>query len=150
MRWDKKLTADAQLQIQQTIAFLRESQGRIILTSSGAAESGTSAWGAYGASKAALNHLAMTLANEERSITTVAIRPGMVDTAMQGIIRGEMSKNMNPDEASKFVDAHREGKLLPAEKPGHVMARLALDTDKDLNGMFLTWSDPKLAKYQGK
>lgn len=95
-----------------------------------------------------MNHLAKTLANEERSITTVAIRPGMVDTAMQEIIRGEMQANMNEDEGTKFVNAHKEGKLLPATKPGHVMARLAIDADKDLSGKFLTWSDAELAKYQ--
>jgi NAD(P)-dependent dehydrogenase (short-subunit alcohol dehydrogenase family) len=97
-----------------------------------------------------VNHLAKTLANEERSIVTVAIRPGMVDTAMQEIIRGDMSKNMNTDEADKFKTAHRDGKLLPPEKPGHVMARLATNATKDLSGAFLTWSDDKLAAYQDK
>jgi NAD(P)-dependent dehydrogenase (short-subunit alcohol dehydrogenase family) len=39
--------------------------------------------GAYGSSKAALNHLARTLAVEEPDVTTVAVRPGVVDTDMQ-------------------------------------------------------------------
>lgn len=39
------------------------------------------------ASKAAMNSLARTLGNEEPSIVTVAVRPGIVDTDMQKAIR---------------------------------------------------------------
>jgi NAD(P)-dependent dehydrogenase (short-subunit alcohol dehydrogenase family) len=92
----------------------------------------------------------MTLANEEKMVTTVSLRPGMVDTAMQGLIRGEVSANMDKEDAQKFLDVHKNGKLLPPEKPGNVMARLALSADKELSGKFLTWSDAELAKYQDK
>lgn len=74
----------------------------------------------------------------------------MVDTGMQELIRGDISRNMNKDEADKFINAHKDGKLLPPDKPGNVMARLATDAAKDLSGAFLTWSDPKLAAYQDK
>jgi NAD(P)-dependent dehydrogenase (short-subunit alcohol dehydrogenase family) len=137
-------------QIQHTVPYLRESQGRIIFTSSGAAESGTTSWGPYGASKAALNHLAKTLAREEKCITTVAIRPGMVDTGMQELIRGEEFKSMDEEDRLKFINAHKDGKLLPPDKPGHVMARLAVSASEELSGQFITWSDEKLAAYQDK
>ena len=155
-------------QVRHLIPYLRDTHGRIILTSSGAAESATTSWGAYGttssivvankdtywvlgASKAAINHLAKTLAKEEPLITTLAIRPGMVDTLMQTDIRGKYLQNMDEEDQKKFTGAHKDGKLLPPEKPGHVMAKLATDTklaDRGLSGSFLTWSDEKLEDYQ--
>jgi NAD(P)-dependent dehydrogenase (short-subunit alcohol dehydrogenase family) len=61
--------------------------GRVILVSSGAATGGTPAWGAYSASKASMNSLGRTLAQEEEKIVTVAVRPGTVQTVMQAEIR---------------------------------------------------------------
>lgn len=101
-----------------------------------------------GASKAAINHLAKTLAREEKSIITVSIRPGMVDTGMQELIRGEASRNMDEEDRLRFVGAYESGKLLSPDKPGHVMAKLATEASKELSGQFITWNDPKLAKYQ--
>ncbi len=39
-------------------------------------------WGAYGASKAALDHLARTLAAELPRVRVLAVDPGEMDTAM--------------------------------------------------------------------
>jgi NAD(P)-dependent dehydrogenase (short-subunit alcohol dehydrogenase family) len=69
--------------IQAALPSLRATKGRIVLTSSGAAQSAYQGWGAYGAGKAVLNHLAMTLSVEEPDVTTISIRPGVVDTEMQ-------------------------------------------------------------------
>ncbi|RMZ76620.1 hypothetical protein DV738_g4779, partial [Chaetothyriales sp. CBS 135597] len=122
--------------------------GRIILTSSGAATSGTTTWGAYGASKAAVNHLALTLAKEEPEVTTIAVRPGMVDTQMQTDIRGKFAGSMGAD-GQRFVSAYQDGKLLSADKPGNVIARLALRGPKQLSGQFVTWNDEdKLKEFQ--
>jgi NAD(P)-dependent dehydrogenase (short-subunit alcohol dehydrogenase family) len=96
-----------------------------------------SAWGAYGASKAAMNHFALTLATEESLITSVAIRPGVVDTAMQKAIRDEHSGKMDVKDSTKFRDLYSSGKLLKPEQPGHVIARLVLDAPRDLSGKFL-------------
>jgi len=54
--------------IRAAIPSLRQTNGRIVLVSSGAATSGYSTWGAYGSSKAAMNHLALTMKAEEPSI----------------------------------------------------------------------------------
>ncbi|KAG9768521.1 hypothetical protein KCU88_g7183, partial [Aureobasidium melanogenum] len=120
-----------------TLPLLRAAKGRIVFTSSGAANTGYTSWGAYGASKAAMNHLAMTLKNEEPDVTSVSIRPGMVDTAMQGDIRDKYLQNMDEKDRGKFANAKKEGKLLPPEKPGHVIAELALRAEKELSGLFL-------------
>lgn len=116
---------------------LRESQGRIIFTSSGAAVGAYTGWGAYGASKAVLNHLALTLTAEEPNVTAVSIRPGVVDTEMQREIREVHNTAMDEKDAEKFAGLKSGDKLLKPELPGHVIAKLALDAPKELRGRFL-------------
>ncbi|RMZ86742.1 hypothetical protein DV736_g6030, partial [Chaetothyriales sp. CBS 134916] len=139
LRWTYK--------VKELLPYIRPRHGRIILTSSGAATSATITWGAYGASKAAVNHLALTLAKEEPDVTTIAVRPGMVDTQMQTDIRGRFADMMDTD-GKRFVSAYEEGKLLSADRPGNVMARLALGAPKELSGQFVTWNDDKLKEFQ--
>ena len=79
----------------------------------------------------------MTLKNEEPEVTTIAIRPGVVDTDMQKDIRETFLKNMDEKDQQKFLSAKDEGKLLPPEKPGNVIAELAVNAKKDLSGLFL-------------
>jgi NAD(P)-dependent dehydrogenase (short-subunit alcohol dehydrogenase family) len=121
------------------IPQLRLTRGRIVFTSSGAATSGTTGWGFYGASKAALNHLNMTIAKEEQDIVTVAIRPGMVDTQMQEDLRSYHTETLGPKEAERFIEAHKQGKLLRPEQPGYVIAKLILGATRDLSGKFMTY-----------
>jgi NAD(P)-dependent dehydrogenase (short-subunit alcohol dehydrogenase family) len=126
------------IQVKAALPSLRESKGKIVFTSTGAAAAAYKGWGLYGASKAAMNHLAMSLGEEEPDVTTISIRPGMVDTEMQREIREVHHKNMEADIYSKFFNAHKEGKLLKPEQPGHVMAKLVLDAPKSLTGRFLS------------
>lgn len=83
-----------------------------------------------------MNHLAATLKIEEPDITTVAIRPGTVDTEMQAEIR-KNKHIMDAHDAEKFGGLFRDGKLLKPEQPGNVMARLAVSADKSLSGKFV-------------
>ncbi|KAH6718466.1 hypothetical protein BKA61DRAFT_599661 [Leptodontidium sp. MPI-SDFR-AT-0119] len=133
--------------IQPALPALRSSKGRVILTSSGASSNTYSTWGAYGSAKAALNHLAGTLATEEPLITTVSVRPGVVDTDMQVEVRGNNTV-MDSKDAEKFKSLHEEGKLLRPEQPGNVIARLAVGAKKELSGKFLSWNDKELSGYQ--
>jgi NAD(P)-dependent dehydrogenase (short-subunit alcohol dehydrogenase family) len=109
----------------------------VIFVSSGAATSFTATWGPYGSSKAAINHLTGTLANEEPKITTVAIRPGTVDTEMQAEIRRSEGV-MDKKDYERFSKLHTEKQLLKPEQPGNVISRLALGADRALSGKFLT------------
>lgn len=94
-------------------------------------------WGCYGASKAALNHLAQTLAIEEQDVTTIAVRPGVVDTEMQRQIRDVHVEHMDDKDAKNFVSLSENGSLLKPEQPGHVMAKLVLEGPKSLSGRFI-------------
>lgn len=110
------------------------------MISSGAAVNVYATWGAYGASKAAINHLAMTLAGEEPAVTTISIRPGVVDTEMQQEIREKHHKIMDEKDAKRFLGLKEEGKLLRPEQPGNVVARLAVEGNAEgLSGKFFRY-----------
>ncbi|KIW08034.1 uncharacterized protein PV09_00978 [Verruconis gallopava] len=134
--------------IQAALPSLRQSKGTIILTSSGAAVSAYSTWGTYGAAKAVLNHLALTLSVEEPDVTSVSIRPGTVDTEMQREIREKHHTSMDAHDVKKFASLKSEGKLLRPEQPGHVIAKLAVGASRELSGRFLNWNDKDLAAFQ--
>ena len=133
-------------QVKDALPALRRAKGRIVFTSSGAAVSAYSTWGAYGSSKAALNHLALTLSVEEPDVTTVSIRPGVVDTDMQRELREVHHKAMEKQDAERFFTMHREGTILKPEQPGNVMAKLVLDAPKELSGKFLRYVHKRLVR----
>ncbi|KAI9322761.1 hypothetical protein BX666DRAFT_2023206 [Dichotomocladium elegans] len=133
--------------VQKTLPYLRKSNGSIVMVSSGAAVRGYRGWAAYGATKAALNHLTSSLAVEEPQVTSIAIRPGVVDTDMQVLIRSTGKESMDKDY-QKFVDLHESGALVPPEKPGRVLAGLAVKAARELSGSFLRWDADELKEYQ--
>lgn len=123
--------------VREALPHLRRSKGRIVFTSSGAGVHAYSCWGAYGAAKAAQNHLALTLAVEEPDVVTVAVRPGMVDTDMQVELTEVYHDKMDEKDRERFRKLKREGALLRPEQPGNVMARLVLEAGKELSGRFV-------------
>lgn len=86
-----------------------------------------------------MNHFALSLGSEEPDVVSVAVRPGMVDTEMQRELREDHVSNLDAEMHSKFFGAHKEGKLVKPEQPGHVMAKLVLDAPQDLSGRFLSY-----------
>lgn len=126
-------------QAKAALPALRQSKGKIIFTSSGAAVTGYPGWGLYGATKAAMNHLALSLGSEEPYVTSLSIRPGMVDTDMQRELREDHVTTLDAEMHSKFTTVYKDGKLLKPEQPGHVMAKLVLDAPKNLSGRFLSY-----------
>lgn len=133
--------------VQEALPQLRKSKGSIIMISSGAASKGYRGWGAYGSSKAALNHLASTLSVEEPEVTSIALRPGVVDTDMQVLLRSNGLEAMKEDH-QKFVDLHKSGKLIHPDQPGYVIAALAAKAPKNLSGTFVSWDEDVLAEYR--
>ncbi|KAJ7498838.1 hypothetical protein FB451DRAFT_1203190 [Mycena latifolia] len=137
--------------LKVVLPALRKSElgGRVIFVSSGAATKGTAGWGPYNASKAAMNSLCRTLAEEEPDVTSIALRPGMVQTDMQALLRQTGAAHMTAQDHNKFVVAHAEGYLLKPEDPGHVIAALALHAAKSLSGQFVSWDSDECADYRG-
>ncbi|KAF7308378.1 Short-chain dehydrogenase/reductase family protein [Mycena chlorophos] len=136
--------------LQAALPALRDSPlgGRVVFVSSGAAVKGTPGWGPYNASKAAMNSLCRTLAEEEPAITAVALRPGMVNTDMQAALRANGAPHMAPKDFAMFVSVLEAGNMLQPETPGHVIASLALSAPKSLSGQFISWDSEECAPFR--
>ncbi|KAI9201819.1 short-chain dehydrogenase [Polychytrium aggregatum] len=132
---------------QRCLTHLRASKGRIVLVSSGAAVNAYTGWAPYCTSKAAMNMFSRGLAIEEPDIVTVALRPGVVDTGMQSLIRSDGLAGMTSEQHSKFVQLKEDGNLLPPEKPGLAIALLVRYGEASLSGEFVNWDDARVAAY---
>ena|SRR3569833_604447 len=125
------------LQSKAAIPRLRQTKGRIVFVSSGAARHAYVSWGPYGSSKAALNSLAEHVAVEEPDITAVSISPGRCDTTMQGELR-ELGKGVMADaDHAGFVKAFDDGQLNKPEWPAQVIAELSTAANAELSGKYL-------------
>ncbi|KAJ1721047.1 hypothetical protein LPJ53_004377 [Coemansia erecta] len=130
---------------QRLLPQLRASRGRVVNVSSGAATGAYQGWGAYCMGKAALNMLTQVLACEEDRVVAVSVRPGVVATDMQALIRNEGGAAMKPEQHCKFTRLHSEGALLPPERPAASIACLAVCAEKSHSGMFYSWDSPEIA-----
>ena len=89
--------------VQATLPLLRKRGGLVINVSSDAALGGYPGWGAYGASKAALDLLSLTLADELRDdgVAVVSVDPGDMRTQMhQDAFLGEDISDRPPPEVT--------------------------------------------------
>jgi NAD(P)-dependent dehydrogenase (short-subunit alcohol dehydrogenase family) len=130
--------------IRAAAAALSRQNGRIVNVSSGAANLALESISAYCTAKAALNHFTRVLAVEEPELTTVAVRPGVVDTDMQTFIREEGPRAMPPDQADYYRQLKDRGELEPAIIPARSIAWLALYAPREFSGRFLDYDDPRI------
>jgi len=135
--------------LRTSLPALRLTQGTVVFVSSGAAVGGLAGWGPYSASKAALNSLCRTIANEEPDITAIALRPGLVDTNMQSLLRNSPDK-MTQGDHQHFVKAHTGGSLVSPDASGRLIASLVLKAKKELHGQFVNYTAPELEEYRKK
>ncbi|KAL8804470.1 MAG: hypothetical protein Q9223_000896 [Gallowayella weberi] len=134
--------------VTAALPHLRKSKGRIVFTSSGAASKHFTGWGAYGCSKAAIEHLAVALPVEEPDVIFVSVKPGVVDTEMQRQVRTDHASTQDVKDVELFNNLHKKGGLLQPHQPGNVLARLVLNCPQELSGKNLTWNDDCLNAFQ--
>lgn len=145
--WEQNLAVNVMgpfLLTQAALPHLRQQQGRVLTVSSGAAVSVIRGWAAYCAAKAAVNHFTRVLAAEEPKITAMAFGPGLVNTAMQELIRREGAAGMPEEVHAQFVRNLADGDLLPPEVPGCALAVLAFHAPHEWSGSFLPRSDEQV------
>ncbi len=126
----------------------RASTLRIVNVSSGAAVSATQGWGAYCASKAAVNMLTQVAALEsagDSTISVLALAPGIVETAMQEQLRA-MHEDQFPD-VSKFVRYSEMGELSHPVDAAFAIYWTAFESPMEWSGRFLDIRSPELASF---
>ena len=138
----------SQLSVQQMVAQpvsqALDRRGLIVHISSLAAEHGRPLSAAYGASKAALNHLAKSFAATfaEQSISTAVVAPGAVADGMLRYLLPEIERFGGKDE---IESRKAEGVLFGADQSpsdvGAFVAAVAAQPGLSMNGMEL-WTTP--------
>jgi len=96
------------LQATEGVALLR----RIINISSGAARRPIAGWGAYCAAKAGLDMASRVVALDSPKVEVASLAPGVIDTAMQGVVRSASERDF-PD-VERFRKMKAEGQLRSA------------------------------------
>ena len=114
----------------------RLSRGGVLINlSSGAAWSAYSGWGAYCAGKAAVERLTEVIQIEEEGIGLRAhsVAPGVVDTAMQKLIRSSSAENF-PD-LERFVQMKRDENFNEADFVAREFLSIAFDPARRPEGV---------------
>lgn len=131
------------------LAHLRESRGRIVAVSSGAALHPVRGWSAYCASKAALNMFTASLAAEEPDVTSIAFSPGMTATDMQAVVRAEGQAGMPAEDLVRFTGAFSRGELRSPARVGDAVAAIALAAPSAWSGEFMSVDDERVTALVG-
>lgn len=121
---------------QSYARIAREQGGGILFNiSSGAARKAYRGWGAYCASKAALDRLSECLALEEAGsgLRVHSVAPGVIETGMQECIRKQDEADF-PDVA-RFHALHDQGQLATPREAAERLFRLAFDPAAKLEGV---------------
>ncbi|MGA3113780.1 MAG: SDR family NAD(P)-dependent oxidoreductase [Syntrophobacteraceae bacterium] len=114
--------------------------GIAVFFGSGAAEMVVPGIGAYGAAKAAEEHLARHLADETPEVTTLVFRPGVVNTPMvRSVIhaRGRAAKGLR----EQFSAYERNGEILDPEVPARALVSILSNNPRRFHGKIATWRD---------
>ncbi|MDP4299338.1 SDR family NAD(P)-dependent oxidoreductase [Leptothrix discophora] len=109
----------------------------ILTVSSGAATKGYAGWSLYSASKAGLEGYIRALAAEEarepQPFIAVSVNPGVIDTAMQALIRSTDAADF--PEVERFRQRHRDGQLATPAAVAASILRLAARDDLPAGGV---------------
>ena len=118
-------------------------RGSIVNVSSGAADFAVANWTAYAASKAGLDHLTRTLGVEldGTGVHVNSLHPGVVETDMMRTLRTATPEQLPEHRRRFFQDATAKGDVAPPEIPAVIIAWLASDAARDLNGQVLNARD---------
>ncbi|AMD20934.1 HDR192Cp [Eremothecium sinecaudum] len=134
--------------VGHAMPYLKKAAANLVFVSSGASVKNYHGWGAYGASKAALNHFASSVAVEEPAVRTISVAPGVVDTEMQHDIRTKFASEVPPAVLKRFTDLKKNNELLDPVVPAGIYANLVIEgIPEALNGKYLRYNDDQLKEF---
>jgi len=120
--WSNKLILDWLIEHQLPV-------DQVVAISSGAAVNMSYGWGAYSLSKAALNNLMQLYAHEMPDTQLLSLAPGLVDTAMQDYLCGEVDSNEFPS-VQKLKDARGTDHMPGAQQAAETILDVLPDLRK--------------------
>lgn len=143
----KNMTTNAVAPMVLTSTFIRVLEDvrcdkRVLNISSGAGRKPYDGWSCYSSSKAAIDMFTRCVALEqerrEYPVKILSFAPGIVDTAMQGLIR--TAKEEDFPQLQRFIDFKKNGKLRSPEFVADVIIKLLWD-DGISNGSLIDISE---------
>ncbi|MCL9683913.1 SDR family NAD(P)-dependent oxidoreductase [Legionella maioricensis] len=128
--WHRALNTnlDAPLFLPQ-ILYDKLTNGRVLNIGSAAAYFAVKGWTAYCVSKAALAMLTQCWQLESKSVFFASVKPGIIDTEMQAIIR--QGSNMAPEDVDFYKRLKQNNRLITPETAAEFLTWLLLDIDRD-------------------
>lgn len=131
---------------REAVPYLRQTHGRVVNVSSGAAINPVPVGSAYCAAKAALLHFSKVLSLEEPALTVVSFYPGEVDTPMQAEIRKK--GRVPPFESIHdfFIEQYEQGRLLTPEQSALAAVTLASSAPHEWTGEFIEYDEERMQK----
>ncbi|BCA96420.1 sepiapterin reductase [Legionella antarctica] len=111
------------------ILFDRLIDGRVLNIGSAAAYFAVKGWTAYCVSKAALAMLTQCWQLESKSVSFASVKPGIIDTELQVIIR--QSVNMSPEDVDYYTRLKQHNRLIAPETLAEFLTWLLLDLDRE-------------------
>ncbi|MEE4639384.1 MAG: SDR family NAD(P)-dependent oxidoreductase [Wenzhouxiangella sp.] len=128
--WANKLILDWLIERQIPV-------DQVVAISSGAAVNMNYGWGGYSISKSALNNLVQLYAPEMTDTHLTALAPGLVDTAMQDYLCGEVDSQQFPS-VQKLKDARGTDNMPDARQAAETILDLLDDLrDNQPSGSFV-------------
>ena len=130
----------AQEMMKQDVSAMTGCRGKIINISSGAADAGRPMLAAYGATKAALNHLTMTASRAlaEYEIASTVVYPGEVEEGLLGQVAAKMAASEGAADATGFLrqraKARIDGRFSTPDEVAKFVAFAASTQGMRLNG----------------
>jgi len=126
-RHSQAVNVEGPLFLTQALLGPLSGGGRVLHVSSGAAHNPYVGWGAYCTAKAALYMLYQVLREElkGRGIAVGSVRPGVVDTPMQALIRRQTAERFPSVE--RFIRLKEQGQLRSPEAVAGYIGGLLLD-----------------------
>ncbi|BDD09161.1 alcohol dehydrogenase [Fulvitalea axinellae] len=109
---------------------------QVVGISSGASVNGSRGWSGYSLSKAALNMLVKLYAAENENLLIHALAPGLVDSAMQDYICGEVDSQRFPS-AQRLRDARDTPAMPKPDEAGPMLAEAMEKLTEYPNGSFV-------------
>jgi len=129
-QWRKHqaINVEGPLFLTQNLLPVFAPEGRILHISSGAAHFAYAGWGAYCTSKAALNMIYQVLRVElsGSGVAAGSVRPGIVDTPMQTLIRGKDEQDF--PQRQRFIDYEQNRQLENPERVAGFIYQLLTTT----------------------